>query len=106
MVAITHILVTSLITIAVQALRQAPTSTPTSTNSAASIIELAKGLLSEPSALLRFKKLLTNDGKLLMGSALKERTVFDFNKAPAVGKGGRIVAAVPSPYVTLLFNTR
>jgi hypothetical protein len=108
MVAITQILVAGLMTIAVQALPQAakpstaPTSaanTPTSTNSAASIIELARGLLTEPSALLRFKKLLTVDGKLLAGNALKERTVFNFNKAPAVGKGGRVIAAVHSPYL-------
>jgi hypothetical protein len=114
MVAFTQILVAGLMTIAVQALPQAAkpsatptavaTNTPASTNSAAQAIDLARSLLTEPSALLRFKKLLTVDGKLLTGKALTDRTIFDFNKAPAVGKGGRVTAAVSySPY-SLIFR--
>jgi hypothetical protein len=107
MIAITQILLAGLITIAVQALPQAAKSSaaPSATPTPASTIELARGLLTEPSALLRFKKLLTVDGKLLTGNTLKERTIFDFTKAPAVGKGGRVISAVRSPYVPLLLNT-
>jgi hypothetical protein len=112
MVAFTQILVAGLMTIAVQALPQAAkpsatptpvvTNTPASTNSAAQVIDLARSLLTEPSALLRFKKLLTVDGKLITGTALKNRTVFDFNKAPAVGKGGRVTTAVSYSHYSII----
>ncbi|KAJ7689011.1 RmlC-like cupin domain-containing protein [Mycena rosella] len=47
-----------------------------------------------PSAVDRFKKLLTDSsGNLLTGDALRQLTVFDFNNQPAGSTGGSILLA-------------
>jgi hypothetical protein len=58
--------------------------------------QLSRDLLSAPTAIKRFQRLLVHDDKLLTGDALRKRTVFDFNGAqPANGaRGGAAKAAV------------
>jgi len=58
--------------------------------------KLAKDIDAEVTNVDRFNKLLTvnGDGKaLLEGETLEDRVVFNFNKAPAQGKGGRFLLA-------------
>ena len=57
--------------------------------------EIASGLLTAPSTVDRFKKLLTDSGgNLLSGDALRQLTVFDYNQQTSDGaKGGSILLA-------------
>jgi len=56
--------------------------------------EIAAGLMTAPSSNDRFKKLLTDNGTLLTGEALRQLTVFDFNNQnPKNAPGGSILLA-------------
>ncbi|KAK4976451.1 hypothetical protein LTR28_008610, partial [Elasticomyces elasticus] len=60
--------------------------------SVASLKSLSADLHKQPTQVGRFNTLLTVDGagkELLCGDDLNRRVVFDFNKAKAVGDGGR-----------------
>lgn len=55
---------------------------------------LIADLKDAPTAVDRFKKLLTGaDGKLLKGDDLNKKVVFDFNNPTATSDGGRVSAA-------------
>lgn len=112
MVAITQVLVAGLLTLAVQARPQPQAAQPSVTPTLAAVPapsaaapapsqddkdKLAALLLTAPSALQRFKRLLTSGGALLTGDALKKLVVFDFNAAKPTGDGGRVIAAVRFP---------
>ncbi|KAK8206702.1 hypothetical protein M8818_004536 [Zalaria obscura] len=65
---------------------------------------LASKLLTDPTQVDRFNDLLTVDGagkELLSDDAVRERVVFDFNKAPAAGEGGRILLATEDNFPIL-----
>lgn len=99
MFTISKVLVAALAFGAVQALPQ-PQAQPSSTPApapAADNAALFRDLLTAPTAIKRFQRLLTSGGEaLLTGDALKKLTVFSFNNAtPAPNaKGGAAKAAV------------
>jgi len=67
-----------------------PPAAPTANPNAALLLQL----ITAPTAVDRFNRLLLGaDGKLLSGDALRERTVFDFNSNPTKSAGGAVKAA-------------
>lgn len=117
MVTITKTLIAAVAVSAVQALPQASfttvttpssaTATPAASPDADAQKALFAGLFTAPTAIKRFKLLLTEGGQsLLSGDALKKLIVFDFNGAePAKGaKGGATKAAVSTLPVSLLLQ--
>jgi hypothetical protein len=90
-----------------------PTSSPSATTSPAPSAspppptpdtkELFEDLFTSPSALGRFRRLLTDPatGGLLPGPALRSRIVFDYNIGPS-DKGGKITAAVAGSFPILV----
>jgi hypothetical protein len=79
------------------AAQPAPTAAqPAPTADAIADAQLSRDLLSAPTAIQRFQRLLVKGGRLLTGDALKRLIVFDFNGAQPTGgaKGGVSKAAV------------
>src|SRR5690242_18467122 len=80
----------------------APQATPAPAPAApAPQADLFRDLLTAPTVVQRFKRLLVQGEELLSGEALRKLTVFDFNGAtPAAGaQGGATKAAVCSSLI-------
>ncbi|KAH8827304.1 spherulin-1B precursor [Flagelloscypha sp. PMI_526] len=98
MLSITSIVITALASIvSVQALPASrAVSQPPPVPLVSGAAGIASGLITQPSVVDRFKKLLTDSsGNLLTGDALRQLTVFDFNnqKVADGAKGGSILLA-------------
>jgi hypothetical protein len=89
----------------------APQASPTTAAPAPAATPPTKGLFQDlftaPSALDRFKRLLTDpaSGKLLSGDALRSQIVFDYNNGATIDPGdkaGKVAAAVAATFPILV----
>lgn len=87
-----------------QAFQLSATATPTPAPAPANEYgDLLHDLLTAPTAVKRFQRLLVQGGSLLTGEALRKTTVFSFNGATANpgAKGGATKSAVRSRFLAL-----
>jgi hypothetical protein len=82
-----------------QSCTSSPAVQPDATASAEARAEIHRDLLSAPTAIERFRRLLFDQGQLRTGESLEEILVFDFNGAPPAqgATGGVSKAAVSTP---------